>query len=67
MIFMDAVNNMIEGKHLARSGWSGYYLVILSGQNFIWSVGKDSASATNAVIFIPSVDDLFANDWIVKT
>lgn len=66
MTFMDAMNNMIAGKHLIRMGWSGFYLTILSGQNYIWSVGKDSANATNANVYTPSIDDIFATDWIVK-
>lgn len=67
MNFTDAMQNMINGKKLIRMGWSGFYLIILSGQNYVWSVGKDSANATNANIFIPSVDDILASDWIVKT
>ncbi len=67
MNFMDAMNNMMTGKHLVRMRWSGFYLTILSGQNYIWSVGKDNVSATNAAIYVPSVDDICATDWIVKT
>lgn len=66
MNFMDAVVNMINGKHVTRQGWSGFYLTILTGQNYIWSVGKDSSSSTNSNIYTPSVDDLMATDWIVK-
>lgn len=67
MNFTDAMQNMINGKKLIRMGWSGYYLLILSGQNYIWSVGKDSATSTNANIYCPSIDDILASDWIVKT
>lgn len=65
MNFMDAVNNMINGKRLIRQGWGGMYLAILSGQNFIWSIGSGSGKVINASIYTPNIDDIFAADWIV--
>ena len=68
MNFIDAVNNMLSGKRMIRTGWSGYYLSILNGQNYIWSIGSSGdAPKVNAAIYTPSIDDILANDWIVKT
>lgn len=69
MNFMDAVQNMIGGKRMIRTGleWGGRYIIILSGQDYIWSIGKDNMSSTNSNIFLPSIDDILAKDWIVKT
>jgi len=67
MSFMDAVNNMLAGKRMIRPSWNGYYAMILNGQNYIWTIGKDTATATNSNIYEPSLDDILATDWIVKT
>lgn len=67
MNFMDAIQNMIGGKRLLRMNWSGNYLVILPGQHYIWSVGSDNINSTNSNIFTPSINDILATDWIVKT
>lgn len=67
MNFMDAVNNMQAGKKLSRLGWSGYYLVILSTQKYIWSIenGTDKP-IINAGLYTPRVDDISATDWMIK-
>jgi hypothetical protein len=66
MNFIDAMNNMLAGKRMIRMGWSGFYLIIITGQNYIWSIGKDSVNNTNTNIYTPSIDDILATDWIVK-
>lgn len=67
MNFADAVNNMINGKKLVRPKYSGLYLAILDGQNYIWEIGVNgSQAAVNAKIFIPSLDDILATDYSVK-
>jgi hypothetical protein len=68
MNFLDAVDNMINGKKLIRQGWAGYYLAILSNQNYIWNIpnGNDKP-VINVALYTPSVSDISANDWIVKT
>lgn len=67
MNFADAVNNMINGKKLVRPKYSGLYLAILDGQNYIWSIGTNVDRAIiNANIFIPSIDDILATDYSVK-
>lgn len=67
MNFIDAVNNMINGRRLIRQGWAGYYIAILSNQNYIWHIdnGTDKP-VVNSSIYAPSVDDILANDWMVK-
>jgi len=67
MNFTDAVNNMINGKRMIRTPWTGLYVCIMPGQGYIWIIRKDSVNATNADIYTPSVDNMLANDWIVKT
>lgn len=64
MNFMDAVNNMINGKRVIRQPWAGFYLCILPNQDYIWSVGQDSKNSTNSGIYTPSKVDINANDWI---
>lgn len=67
MNFMDAVMNMVNGKRLIRTGWSGMYLSILNNQNYIWSIGNGSEKPIlNATLYMPSIEDIQANDWIVK-
>lgn len=67
MNFIDATNNMMQGKRMVRSTWSGYYLTILSNQNYIWNVGNSNVTQTiNAYLFTPSIEDILATDWIVK-
>lgn len=67
MNFVDAVNNMKDGKRMARPTWGGgFYSVILYNQNYIWQITKDNAQGTNAIIYIPSVEDISATDWFVK-
>jgi hypothetical protein len=69
MNFIDATNQMLNGKMVVRPKWqSTFYLSILNNQNYIWHVdnGTDKPSV-NASIYSPTVDDILANDWIVKT
>ena len=67
MTFIEAVNNMLAGKKMIRPGWSGYYLTILSNQNYIWEIGSSNKDPKiNAAIYICSLDDILATDWIVK-
>lgn len=68
MNFMDAVGNMTAGKRVIRQGWAGYYLAILNNQNYIWSIGNGTEKPVlNASLYIPTLDDIMASDWIVKT
>ena len=66
MNFMDAVSNMSAGKKLIRPYWSGYYLSILSGQSYIWTLGNTGGLTINAGIYTPSIEDINATDWVVK-
>lgn len=67
MNFQDAVQNMLSGKRVIRSGWGGYYLTILQGQSYIWTVPTAGNTPTvNASIFIPTVDDITATDYMLK-
>ncbi len=67
MNFLEAVNLMGPDCKLTREKWTGFYLTILPGQNYIWSIGSPSATpVVNAVIYTPSVSDILATDWIVK-
>ena len=68
MFFTDAVINMQAGKRLIRTGWSGYYLTVLYGQSYIWSIGlSGSQPSVNASVYTPTTDDILASDWIIKT
>jgi hypothetical protein len=67
MSFMDAVNAMIGGSRCIRQSWTSEYACILPGQNFIWLVLKDTPNSTNSSIYIPSINDILAHDWVVKT
>ncbi len=68
MNFMDAVVNMINGKRVIRATWGGFYLSILSNQDYIWNIGSGgSKPIITATIYTPSVDDMMATDWMVKT
>jgi hypothetical protein len=67
MNFSDVVNHLIEGKRLARQSWNDYYIILLPHQGFIWQVGSPNPRAIiNAVIYIPSFEDIRANDWFIK-
>lgn len=68
MNFMDAVANMIAGKRIIRKGWGGNYLTILNNQNYIWNIGNgNDKPIINASLYTPSLDDILADDWMVKT
>jgi hypothetical protein len=67
MNFMDAVNNMSSGKRMIRQGWAGFYLAILNNQNYIWNIGNgNDKPVINAILYTPTLDDILANDWMVK-
>jgi hypothetical protein len=66
MNFMDAINNLRDGKKLMRPEWSGYYVIILDGQSYIWSIGFGKTQSVNAQIYTASIEDILANDWMVK-
>jgi len=67
MNFIDAVGNMQAGKRLMRTGWLAYAVSILPGQAYIWSIpSRNDSAVVNAAIYVPSVQDIQANDWIVK-
>ena len=68
MDFMDALQNMINGQRMMRIKWVGYWVCILPTQAYIWTIpvgGKNPA--VNASIYIPTIEDLSATDWIIKT
>ena len=68
MNFMDAVDNMIAGKKLMRRDWSGYYIVIMVAQHYIWSIGSSNTTPSiNAHIYIPNIEEIYATDWMIKT
>lgn len=67
MGFMDAVNSMISGAKCVRQSWMvGFYVCILGNQSFIWNVAKDTSNTTNSSVYVPSINDILANDWVVK-
>lgn len=67
MNFIDAVNNMGEGKKMNRKTWSGIYIMSLQGQSYIWEIGASNRNPTiNANVYTPSIDDILADDWTVK-
>lgn len=67
MTLSEATTGMLLGKLAIRIGWAGYFLTILPNQNYIWSVGRGSSTPqVNAVIYIPSAEDILATDWIFK-
>jgi hypothetical protein len=66
MCFMDAIASMQSGNRVMRNGWLSYWLQLLPHQNFIWSIPNGSAMPqVNASIYIPSIEDINATDWIV--
>lgn len=67
MNYLEAVNNMLVGKRMIRTGWTGFYLTILHGQNYISMVGKDSTTDTGVSKYTSPVEDVLAADWICKT
>lgn len=68
MNFMEAVANMQIGERLYRSKWQGYTMNIIPGQGYIWSIPlSTTAPRIDAAIYTPSIEDILANDWIVKT
>jgi hypothetical protein len=67
MNIIEATNNMIAGKRIVRASWAGYYLIVLPGQHFIWSIGNNNSNPTiNASEYIPSIEDINATDWMIK-
>lgn len=67
MNFIDAVGNMVTGKRLMRKIWAGYTVNILPGQGYMWSIPlKNDSGTVNAVVYLPSVEDIQSSDWVVK-
>lgn len=67
MKFEEAFEYMLEGEMMARPHWAGYYATILYNQNYMWQIAQAGTTAViNATVYIPSVQDIQANDWIKK-
>lgn len=67
MDFMTAMQKIMGSFEVYRKSWSGYYVACLRGQSYLWKIGDTNQIANiNASIYVPSVDDIFANDWMVK-
>lgn len=67
MNIIDAVANMKSGARMVRKEWAGQYVAILYGQSYPWIIGDNNKHDTiNASVYIPSIDDLSATDWMVK-
>lgn len=66
MDFMQAVINMQDGERMIRVNWIGFYLTILHGQNYISAIGKGDRNNPGVSVFIPSVEDIIADDWMIK-
>lgn len=67
MNIIDAVANMKSGARMVRKEWSGKYISILYGQSYIWMIGdNNSHDIINANVYTPSIEDISANDWMVK-
>jgi Protein of unknown function (DUF2829) len=68
MNFNEAVNNMNLGKRCMRPGWVGYYVTVMPGQTYIWQIGNTNTQiAPNVNAYVPSLADIDANDWQIKT
>lgn len=67
MNFSDALFNMQEGRRMVRPNWIGNWVCILPAQKYIWNIAPSLGANINANIYIPTIDDLKAEDWIVKT
>ena len=68
MNFTDAVSNMCLGRKLVRPSWTGFYVTVISGQSYIWQIGNTNATPQpNAVEYVPSLSDITATDWSVKS
>lgn len=69
MNFMEAVESMQKGERLIRKTWeTGFSITILPNQTFIWSIADGGKNPTiNASIYIPKIEDIFSEDWQVKT
>lgn len=68
MNFMDAVNQLSLGKRMVRPAWVGYYVALLPGQSYIWLIGNTNTNPQpNSAEYVPSISDINANDWVVKT
>ena len=67
MDFMTAFNNMLLGKKMIRSGWTGFYIAILQNQTYMWSIANGlSTPNINANAYTPSIADISATDWVIK-
>lgn len=67
MNFSDAVVNLVNGKKMMRQKWGGYYILLINGQSYIWQIGSiNIKSDPNVVVYIPSIDDILAQDWFIK-
>jgi uncharacterized protein DUF2829 len=68
MKFMDAVSNMLSGERLLRTRWQGYTINIIPGQSYMRSIPLTTTSARiDDSIYTPSIEDIMADDWIVKS
>jgi hypothetical protein len=64
MHFNSALTSMLLGSYITRSSWTdGSYLCFLPGMSYIWKVAVVPNPAAGN--WMPSVDDLVADDWEV--
>ena len=63
MLFMEALENVIEGKYVTRNAWdsTGEYIILLPGMPYIWKILTQPQA--NAGTWTPLVADLEADDW----
>lgn len=65
MLFKEVMDNLLDGKCLARAGWAstGEYITLMPGMQTIWKILIQPNP--NAGNWLPLVVDLLADDWQV--
>jgi len=63
MNFIEALACMIKGERVTIKNIGNAYLMILSGQNYIWKVEDSKRQSIDATIYVPAVDEILSKDW----
>jgi Protein of unknown function (DUF2829) len=65
MDFTEALKELMKGKYAAREAWSvkGEYVVLLPKMQYIWKILTQPNP--NAGNWLPLLEDLLAEDWVV--
>lgn len=64
MLFTEAMEEMLKGNYVTRTGWTDMaYVVLFPGMLYLWKIMTMPNPTAGG--WVGTVEDLLANDWMV--